>query len=75
MPKENSFNFEEKKEKKIIIPKPTTLEINLEGKKFFLKEYNIGRPPEGGVISLGLMETGELKEVERLYQEEPALVS
>lgn len=75
MSKEDSFNLEEKKEKKIIIPEPITLEINLEGKKFFLKEYNIGRPPEGGVISPGLMETGELKEVEKLYREEPALVS
>ena len=56
-----------------ILPKELKMEVG--GKTFVFKEFGIGRIPEGGVVSPGNMETGSLEEIDRLYNDQSALVS
>ncbi|MFZ2984572.1 MAG: hypothetical protein WA054_02110 [Candidatus Moraniibacteriota bacterium] len=55
-------------EKKEVISKPEAVDFDIEGESFRLKKYAIGDTPEGGIISPGLMETGALADVRRLYE-------
>lgn len=55
-------------ERKERVPEPEAVNFDIEGESFRLKKYAIGDSPEGGTISPGLMETGALADVQRLYE-------
>lgn len=57
------------------IPEAVSRPVELGGERFELREFNIGRPPEGGVISPGVMEIGDTRLVMERYRADPLLVT
>ena len=55
-------------EKREMISKPESVNFDIEGESFQLKKYAIGNSPEGGVVSPGIMETGGISDVKKLYK-------
>jgi hypothetical protein len=58
-----------------ITPSAKELDLEIEDQKFDFKEYDIGEAPKEGVVSPGNMETGNLEEIEKLFQKEPSRIN
>lgn len=71
---EQPSSFSPKPEENLPVPKEVVLPT-AEGHPITLKEYHIGEAPEGGFVSPGNMETGNLDEIEKFYGDDPARIN